>query len=189
MYGDRWFVGDSCARQQHNDCRKILEQYFDHDWTWEFPRDKDAYKLAVASGNAEMVDIVAGYVPHVDEAVTFHGLKQAAEVGDLGMAKVLWDTFDDQQSKMAAGGMSVAIEVAASHDHFEVAEWCVRTLHRSMDLCSRNVVEVMRHLCVWRPLMQWLHEEGCFSRWGSWFPFMGAMEGNLERVLWCVENG
>ena len=100
----------------------VLEQYFAHDRTLEFPRDKDAYNLAVASGNAEMVDIVAGYVPHGGEAVPSDGLKQAAEVGDLGMAKVLWDTFVDQQSKRAVGGMSVAIEVAASHDHFEVAE-------------------------------------------------------------------
>ena len=68
---------------------KEPEQNFAHDRTLEFPRDKDAYTLAVASGNAEMVDIVAGIVPHVDEAVTSDGLEQAAEVGDLGMAKVL----------------------------------------------------------------------------------------------------
>ena len=155
----------------------VLEQYFDHDSTWDFPRDKDAYKLAVASGNAEMVGIVAAYVPHVDEGVTSDGLRQAAEVGDLGMAKVLWDSFDDQQSKSAVGGMSVAIEVAASHDHFEVAEWCVRTLHRSMDLCSRNVIEVIHHLCVWRPLVQWLHEEGCFPVGGAGSPSWGRRKG------------
>ena len=105
------------------------------------------------------------------------------------MAKVLWDTFVDQRSKGAVDGMIVAIEVATSHGHFEVAEWCVRALHRSMDLRSRNVEEVMRHLCVWRLLVQWLDEEGCFSRWGDWFPSMGAKKGNLEWVLWCLESG
>ena len=68
---------------------KVLEQYLAHDRTLELSRDKDAYNLTVGSGNAEMVDIVAGYVPHRDEAVTSDALEQAAEVGDLGMAKVL----------------------------------------------------------------------------------------------------
>ena len=67
----------------------VLEQYLADDRILEFSRDQNAYNLAVASGNAEMVDIVAGYVPHRDEAVTSDGLEQAAEVGDLGMAKVL----------------------------------------------------------------------------------------------------
>ena len=57
---------------------KVLEQYVAHDRTLEFPKDKDAYNPAVASGNAEMVDVVAGYVPHRDEAVTSYGLEQAA---------------------------------------------------------------------------------------------------------------
>ena len=68
---------------------KALEQYLAHDRTLEFSRDEDAYNLTVGSGNAEIVDIVAGYVPHRDEAVTFDALEQAAEVGGLGMAKVL----------------------------------------------------------------------------------------------------
>eukprot|EP00904_Undaria_pinnatifida_P002007 jgi/Undpi1/11807/HiC_scaffold_4.g01506.m1 len=136
-----------------------------------------------------MVDIAAECSPHGDEAVTSDGLEQAVEVGNLGMAKVFWNTFVDQRSKRAVGGMSVAIEVAASHNHFEVAEWCVRALHRSMDLYSRNVDGFMRHLCVRRPLVQWLHEEGCFSRWGDWFLLMGVKKGNLEWVLWSLENG
>ena len=189
MYGDSGLLETAVRGYNTTIVEKVLKQYFAHDRTLEFPRDKEAYNLAVASGHAEMVDIVAGYVPHVDEAVTSDGLKQAAEVGDIGMAKVVWDTFVDQQSKRAVGGMSVAIQVAASHDHFEMAEWCVRALHRSMDLCSQNVVNVIRHLCVWRPLVQWLHEERCFSRWGNWFPFVGAKEGNLEWVLYCLENG
>ena len=37
--------------------------------------------------------------------------------------------------------------------------------------------------------MHWLHKEGCFSRWGSWFFLMGSKKGNLEWVLWRLENG
>lgn len=173
----------------------VLEQYeaevrrTSELWPPDFAQDKEAYNLAVASGNAEMVAIVAGTVGHNDDGVTADGLEQAAKVGNLDMAKILWESFGYQDSKYAVGGMSVAIEVAASHGHFEVMEWCVRALHRVVDLASRNVEEVMRHVSVLRPLVQWLHEDGCFSRWGDLFPLMGAERGNLEWVLWCLENG
>ena len=97
--------------------------------------------------------------------------------------------FVDRRSKGAVGAMIVAIKVAASHGHFEVAEWCLRALHRTIDSCLRNIEDVMRHLCVRKPLVQWLHEERCFFRWRDCFPLMGAKKGNLEWVLWCLENG
>ena len=133
------------------------------DFSPDFPQDKEAYNLAVASGYAEMVAIVAAEVGHQDDGVTFDGLEQAAEVGNLDMAKALWESFGDRDSKHAVGGMSVAIDVAASHGHFDMMKWCVRALHRPMGLAWRSVEEVMRHVGVLKPLMQWLHEDGCFS--------------------------
>lgn len=170
---------------------EIVEKVLNEYHTRECPQDedKDAFLLAVASGSAGMVATVAGSVYHKDEGVTVDGLEQAAEVGALDMVESLWDSLPDQGSECAVGGMSVAVEVAASHGHFEVAEWCVRALHRETGLRARNVEEVMRHFCVWRSLVQWLHEEGCFARWGDRFPLMGAREGNSEWVLWCLENG
>ena len=39
---------------------------------------------------------------------------------------------------------------------------------------SRNVEEVMRHIGVLRLLVQWLHEDGCFSRLGGLVPLDGG---------------
>lgn len=163
----------------------VLEQY----WACEFPMDKDAWLLAVASGSVDMVETVEAYVGDRDEDVTCDGLERAAEAGALDMAKSLWESFPDQRSKYAESGLSVAIRVGASYGHFALAEWCVRTLHNQDGLLWHDILTVMQYLPRWRSLVQWLQEEGRFRCSGDEFPLMGATRGNLEWVLWCLENG
>lgn len=169
---------------------EVLDLYLEGGIRRETGKDEDAYSLAVESGSADMVESVAAGISRIDECVTSRGLKQAAEVGALPMMERLWDYgFGDQRGEEAVDGMSAAIRIAASNGHFDVAEWCVRTLHQSSDLPWRPVVEVMRHLGSWRPLVQWLHEEGAFDTWGDDFHLMAVRERNLEWAVWCLDNG
>ncbi|CAB1101853.1 unnamed protein product [Ectocarpus sp. CCAP 1310/34] len=76
----------------------IVEEILKQCVEQEFPMDKDAFALAVASGNADMVGSVGGYVS-ADEGVICDGLERAAKEGDLGMVKTLWEEFPDQVTK------------------------------------------------------------------------------------------
>ena len=93
------------------------------DAGWDGGDKALAFQLAVASGSAEMVDLIAEWYPPGHSAETYEGIKdgvdQAAAVGALAMMQRLWRIgveFDGEEENITLLESAAQISMAT--------RWC-----------------------------------------------------------------
>ena len=136
------------------------------DAGWDGGDKALAFQLAVASGSAEMVDLIAEWYPPGHNAETYEGIKdgvdQAAPVGALAMMQRLWITgveFGGEEENITL--LESAAQISIYNGHSVVSEWCVKTTWKAVRFIAIDtVMALMKQLSACRPLLQWLHQEG-----------------------------
>ena len=133
------------------------------DAGWDGGDKALAFQLAVASGSAEMVDLIAEWYPPGHNAETYEGIKdgvdQAAAVGALAMMQRLWRIgveFGGEEENIAL--LESAAQIAIYNGHSVVSEWCVKTTWKAVRFIAIDtVMALMKQSSACRPLLQWLH--------------------------------
>ena len=166
------------------------------DAGWDGGDKALAFQLAVASGSAEMVDLVAEKYPPGHNAKTYEdikdGVEQAAAVGALAMMQRLWRIgvqFGGEEENITL--LESAAQIAIYNGHTVVSEWCVKTTWNAVRyIAIDTVMALMKQFSACRPLLQWLHQEGGLADriYSNHVPAEGARQGLLDSVLWCLEH-
>ena len=167
------------------------------DAGWDGGDKALAFQLAVASGSAEMVDLIVEWYPPGHNAETYEGIKdgvdQAAAVGALAMMQRLWRIgaeFGKEEENITL--LESAAQIAIYNGHSVVSEWCVKTTWKAVRFIAIDtLMALMKQFSACRPLLQWLHQEGGLADriHNNHVPAEGARLGLLGSVLWCLEHG
>ena len=136
------------------------------DAGWDGGDKALAFQLAVASGSAEMVDLMAEWYPPGHNAETYEGIKdgvgQTAAVGALAMMQRLRRIgveFGGEEENITLSESKA--QIAIYNGHSVVSEWCVKTTWKAvMFIAIDTVMALMKQFSACRPLLQWLHQEG-----------------------------
>ena len=130
------------------------------DAGWDGGDKALAFQLAVASGSAEMVDLVAEKYPPGHNAKTYEdikdGVEQAAAVGALAMMQKLWRIgvqFGGEEENITL--LESAAQIAIYNGHTVVSEWCVKTTWNAVRyIAIDTVMALMKQFSACRPLLQ-----------------------------------